>query len=91
MARQKQIRFPVEDSLHGGESGFSKNINSCVTTGTYGNLQMERRGKIMLLALLLLIFGALVVIEAYTLNVAVGYPIGFALALLGSILWLNAE
>jgi len=52
---------------------------------------MERRGKILLVALLLLIFGALVVIEAYTLNVAVGYPIGFALALLGSILWLNAE
>ena len=81
----------MEDSLHGGESSFSKNINSCTTIGIYGILQMERRGKILLVALLLLIFGALVVIEAYALNVVVGYPIGFALALLGSILWLNAE
>lgn len=52
---------------------------------------MNRRGKILLLSLLLLIFGAIVVIEAYVQNVVVGYPVGFALALLGSIFWLNAE
>ena len=45
----------------------------------------------MLLALLLLVAGALVVIQAYSQSVVVCYPIGLALALSGSLFWLNAE
>ena len=52
---------------------------------------MEDKSKKMLVALLLLIAAALVVIEAYTQNIVVGYPIGLSLGLLGSILWLLAD
>jgi len=52
--------------------------------------EMENRKKI-LLAIPLLILGALVIISAYIQNIAVGYPVGLALGLLGSIFWLLAE
>ncbi len=52
---------------------------------------MERHGKILLLSLILLIAGAFVVVHAYAQDIVVCYPIGLALALLGSIFWLNAE
>ena len=51
---------------------------------------MENRRK-FLVALLLLTVGAVVVIGAYVQNIVIGYPIGVALALLGSIFWVNAE
>ena len=51
---------------------------------------MENRRK-MLLAISLLIVGALVIFGAYVQNVTLGYPIGLALALLGSIFWLLVE
>jgi len=52
--------------------------------------EMENRKKI-LLAIPLLILGALVIISAHIQNIAVGYPVGLALGLLGSIFWLLAE
>ncbi len=52
---------------------------------------MERRGKILLLSLILLVIAVLVVIHAYTQNIVVGYPIGLSFALSGAIFWINAE
>ena len=52
---------------------------------------METGSKRMLVAVLLLIFGALFVIDAYVQNISIDYLIGLALALLGSILWICAE
>lgn len=51
---------------------------------------MENRKK-MLIAIPLLILGALVIISAYFQNIAIGYPVGLALGLLGSIFWLLVE
>lgn len=68
-------------------------LNRTFANGEYwsaGKLLMENRRK-MLLAIPLLIVGALVIIGAYVQNVTLGYPIGLALALLGSIFWLLAE
>ena len=48
-------------------------------------------GKKMLTAIPLLILGALVMISAYIQNIAIGYPVGLALGLLGSIFWLLVE
>ena len=61
--------------------------NNC----SVGKLQMERRSKIVLLALILLIVSALVMIGSYVQNIVIGYPFSLALALLGSIFWVNAE
>ncbi len=51
---------------------------------------MDNRRK-MLLAIPLLILGALILMSAYLQNFDIGYPIGLALALLGAIFWLLVE
>jgi len=52
---------------------------------------MERRGKILWLALFLLMVAALVMVGSYMLEIVVGYPVGAALSLLGACFWVNAE
>jgi drug/metabolite transporter (DMT)-like permease len=52
---------------------------------------MEKTSKRMLLAVVLLILGALFVVYAYVQNISIDYLIGFALAILGSIFWICAE
>jgi len=52
---------------------------------------MERKSKFMLASLILLLIGALVMVEAFWQSIDVGYPVGLASALLGAIFWVNAE
>ncbi len=52
---------------------------------------MERRAKFVLLACILMIAGAIVLCSAYLQSVLVGYPVGLAIVLLGSIIWVSAE
>jgi hypothetical protein len=52
---------------------------------------MERKSKFMSISLILLLVGALVMVEAFWQSIDVAYPIGFASALLGAIFWVNAE
>jgi hypothetical protein len=70
---------------------FQKALSCGAINRTYGKSQMEKHSKRMLVAILLLIFGTLAVINAYVQNIPVDYLIGLALALLGSIFWICAE
>ena len=60
-------------------------------TGPLVDYQMERKSKFMLASLILLLIGALVMVEAFWQSIDVGYPVGLASALLGAIFWVNAE
>jgi drug/metabolite transporter (DMT)-like permease len=70
---------------------FQKALSCGAINRAYGKSKMEKRSKLMLLAVILLILGAVIVVDAYVQNISVDYLIGLALAILGSIFWICAE
>ncbi len=54
-------------------------------------LEDEKKSRLTLLACILLIACAITLIAAYTLRIEVGYVVASALALTGTVFWVNAE
>jgi len=52
---------------------------------------MDRRGKIVLAALFLIVVGIMILVNALLQNVVVGYPIGLSFALSGVIFLINSD
>jgi hypothetical protein len=53
--------------------------------------KMKEKSRLMLLACILLIACAITLIAAYTLKIEVGYVVASALALTGTVFWVNAD
>ena len=79
-------------SLLNRESGFSINLKLKNAKSDFGEFHLDRRGKIVLLALFLFVMGIMVTIGSFVQNIVVGYTLGLGFALLGSVFMVvNSE
>ncbi len=65
--------------------------NSQLKTTLNTGWKMKEKSRLTLLACILLIACAITLIAAYTLRIEVGYVVASALALTGTVFWVNAE